>query len=371
MVVFRWMVLPVLAVCAFTAWLYVYVYRGTRFFLKKYSKMKQRILAVLITVLLIVPVRFSLLWFIFLAHFSVLLLLTELIFFTVSKIRKKELEGWLIAVRRSGIPALMLAAAVLGYGSYNMHHIVKTGFEVSTDKKLRTEGYKIALIADLHYGISLEHDGLAAVVEEIGKEKPDVVVLDGDIVDERTTKEQMEDAFATLGKISSTYGVFYVYGNHDKNFYSSSPDYTVEQLEAAVQEAGITILEDDAAKINSELVLLGRADRSYAPERMPVAELAAGQDENSVLVVLDHQPTGYDEIREAGCDMVLSGHTHAGQIWPLGLFARLFHLDEMSYGYEKADGLNMLVTSGMAGWGVPIRTQKHSEYMVITLKNKE
>lgn len=369
MLVFRWMVLPVLAVCAFTAWLYVCAYRGTGFFLNKWPKKKQRLLAVFITVLLVVPVRFSLLWFIFLAHFSVLLLLTELIFFIYAKTRKKEQKGWVLSVRRSGILALMLAAAVMGYGSYNMHHIEKTGFKVITDKTLSRE-YKIALIADLHYGISLSHDELVAVAEEIGNEQPDVVVLAGDIVDERTTKKQMEDAFATLGTISSTYGVYFTYGNHDKSLYSSSPNYTPAQIEAAVSEAGIKILEDEAALINSELVLLGRADRSYAPERLSANELANGQDKNSVWIVIDHQPACYDEVKEAGCDMILSGHTHAGQIWPLGLFARLLKLDEMSYGYEQSDGLWEVVTSGMAGWGIPIRTQNHSEYMLITLKSK-
>ncbi len=369
MLMFRWMVLPVLAVCACAAWLYYCACRGVEFFLKKCSKRKQRILAVLIVLLLVVPVRISIVWFIFLAHFCAFLLLTHIVFLIIKKVKKNDLPKAAAAVWHSGICGLVLAFLVLGYGSYNMKHVIKTEFEVTADKEIRPEGYKIALVADLHYGISLSREQLEAVAEKIGKDNPDIVVLDGDIVDERTTKEQMQEAFETLGKISSTYGIYFTYGNHDKSLYSSSPNYTVEELEAAMKAAGITILEDETAKVNSELVLLGRADRSYAPERKSVEELARGQDPDSLWVVIDHQPNGYDEIRQAGGDLVLSGHTHAGQIWPLGLFAKLFHLDEMSYGHEKQDNLDMVVTSGMAGWGIPIRTQKHSEYMLITIKN--
>ena len=63
----------------------------------------------------------------------------------------------------------------------------------------------------------------------------------------------------------------------------------------------------------------------------------------------------------------MSGHTHAGQIWPLGLFASLFHLDDMNYGYRQMDTMQALVTSGIAGWGFPIRTEKHCEYLIVNV----
>lgn len=368
MLVFRWMVLPALAVIAFTGYLFFSAYRGVGFFLKKWSKAKQRILAAVITVLLLVPMRGSLFWFIVLAHFAVMLLLVDLVFAIVKKVKKKELPKSAMVLWRSGIYAVFFTAVIVGYGRYNMNHVIKTEYEVTTDKKIREDGYRLALIADLHYGISLSHEGLLEVTEEISKENPDVVVLAGDIVDERTTLEQMKDAFATLGSISSTYGVYFTYGNHDKSLYSNTPNYTVEQLEEAAVAAGITILEDMAADINSELLLIGRADRSYASDRASVAELTARKNADNMWIVLDHQPADYDEVEKAGCDMVLSGHTHAGQIWPLGLFAQMFHLDEMSYGHENRNQMDMLVTSGMAGWGIAFRTEKHSEYVIISIR---
>lgn len=130
----------------------------------------------------------------------------------------------------------------------------------------------------------------------------------------------MQEAFEILGQIQSTYGVYYVYGNHDQNNYTSMPNYTKEQLDPAQK-----------------------------------------------WIVLDHQPAEYRQAAEAGCDLILSGHTHAGQIWSAGLFAALFHFDELNYGEKDVENLHAIVTSGIAGWGYPIRTERHSEYVVIQL----
>lgn len=65
-----------------------------------------------------------------------------------------------------------------------------------------------------------------------------------------------------------------------------------------------------------------------------------------------------------GTALILSGHTHAGQILPL------FHMNDLNYGYVKESNLNEIVTSKIAGWGYLIRTEKHSEYVIIDIKNK-
>ena len=71
-----------------------------------------------------------------------------------------------------------------------------------------------------------------------------------------------------------------------------------------------------------------------------------------------------------GTALILSCHTHAGQILPIGLISPLFHMNDSNYGYVKESNLNEIVTSGIAGWGDPIRTEKHSKYVIIDIKNK-
>ena len=112
------------------------------------------------------------------------------------------------------------------------------------------------LLSDLHYGVSMNDNNLQNVVNRISAEQADIVVLDGDIVDENTTSEQMQSAFRILGQADSTYGVYYVYGNHDKNNYAAKPNYSAEEMEDTITQAGIQILEDETTVINQEIALI-------------------------------------------------------------------------------------------------------------------
>lgn len=194
------------------------------------------------------------------------------------------------------------------------------------------------------------------------------MVLDGDIVDENTITAQMGSAFQILSTIDSKYGIYYTYGNHDKNNYATTPNYTADQLAETIKENSIQILEDDTTVINDEIALIGRADRGDgSADRQAISDLTSELNENQEWIVLDHQPSDYENVQKAGCDLILSGHTHAGQIWPAGLFASLFHFDELNYGKIQRENLNAVVTSGTAGWGYPIRTEKHLEYVVLNI----
>ena len=70
-------------------------------------------------------------------------------------------------------------------------------------------------------------------------------------------------------------------------------------------------------------------------------------------------------------DLSLSGHTHAGQIWPTGQLGELIGVNELNYGYRQDGDYQVIVSSGIGGWGYSIRTGGHSEYVVITLNTKK
>lgn len=322
-----------------------------------------------ITWLILPAVRIYGIWFIVLLHLTGFLLLTDGIVLIAREVRKKKewSKAW-TKVYRSGLIAVVLTAIVIGYGRYNIFHVVRTEYTVQTNKDIRDGGYRMVLLSDLHYGVSMDDHDLQKVVDRINKEKADIVVLDGDIVDESTTLKEMQSAFKILGQADSTYGIYYIYGNHDKNHYASEPNYSAEQLAKTIKENNIHILEDDTAVINDEIALIGRADRGDGNEsRQAIADLTSDLDAKQEWIVLDHQPSDYANVEKAGCDVILSGHTHAGQIWPAGLFASVFHFDELNYGEKQQGNLHALVTSGIAGWGYPIRTEKHSEYIVVNL----
>lgn len=162
----------------------------------------------------------------------------------------------------------------------------------------------------------------------------------------------MGSAFQILSTIDSKYGIYYTYGNHDKNNYATTPNYTADQLAETIKENSIQILEDDTTVINDEIALIGRAVRGdRSADRQAISDLTSELNENQEWIVLDHQSSDYENVQKAGCDLILSGHIHAGQIWPAGLFASLFHFDELNYGKIQRENLNAVVTSGTAGWG--------------------
>lgn len=370
LVMFLWVGLPILAMLLVTIYMYRKVRGMIACFLSECLEKKQKILSILICALLIIPAfRVNNIWFIILLHITAFLLVMDGIVLIAKKLHKVDFKSkrWQ-KVYKSGIVAVLLTAIVCGYGRYNMFHVIRTEYAIQTQKPIRAKGYKLVLLSDLHYGISLDNSGLQQVVDKINKENADLIILDGDIVDESTTLQQMQSAFHILGQAKSNYGIYYVYGNHDKNNYARVKNYTRETLATTIKKSGIHILEDNTALINQEIALIGRADRSdTAGNRKTISQLVKNLDQKQEWIVLDHQPCEYEKVEKAKVDLILSGHTHAGQIWPAGFFASLFHFDALNYGEKKQESLNAIVTSGIAGWGYPMRTERHSEYVVINM----
>ena len=267
--------------------------------------------------------------------------------------------------------SFIVVILLLIYGYINMQQVIGTNYTINTYKNIRNQGYKVAFISDLHYGLNMNGQKLKEYCDEIEEQKPDMVVLGGDIVDESTTLEEMNEAFTILSQIKSSYGTFYVYGNHDKAIYSSNNNYTVEQLNQAINNSGIVILEDDSFSINDEITITGRKDRAFNGEAVRKSSQKLAEDtnidKNKYNILVDHQPKELDESSEAGYDLMLSGHTHGGQIWPGGLFIKTFIKDTVNYGHANKNNMDIIVSSGIAGWGYAIRTEKHCEYVIVDI----
>ena len=94
-------------------------------------------------------------------------------------------------------------------------------------------------------------------------------------------------------------------------------------------------------------------------------------NQDKFILLLDHQPCALEAADRAGCDLMLSGHTHAGQIWPSGLISQGTGMVELNYGYRMMNHLQVIVSSGIAGWAYPVRTSKHCEYVIVTVERAE
>ncbi len=274
-------------------------------------------------------------------------------------------------IYRSGLLPLVITAFIMIYGTANMGNVVEKDYTIYTKKQIRSEGYTIVLVSDLHLGNSMDADKLKDVFVEIEQTQPDMIVLCGDIFDEQSKYTEMQKAAKIFGEAQSTYGTFYVYGNHDRASYRRNADFTPKQLEECFNSNGIQILTDDIYKINDEFTIIGREDARFAGMlgetggRESISELIGGVDSEDFILVLDHQPVEFEANISAGVDLQLSGHTHGGQIWPVGLISDLLGFGELNYGYKQIDDFQVIVSSGISGWGYPIRTGSQSEYVVV------
>lgn len=302
-----------------------------------------------------------------LLHIVVFALAVELINLPIrafSHKTKRTPEAW-NKIYKCGLVPILITALLISYGYWNIRNVKETYYTVYTEKTLPAGGYRILLIADLHYGNAVHLEELQEYCSRMSEEDADLVVLCGDLVDESTTRAELKEAFQQLGSIKSKYGVFYVFGNHDQSNYRNNSDYTEEDLRSVLQENDITVLEDTAYEIDSNLTLIGRKDRSELREAADA--LTAGLDQEKFLLMLDHQPQEYAEAEAAGIDLLLSGHTHAGQIWPAGLLIEPLGFADSCYGYTQSGSLQTIVTSGISAWGYPVRTEGRSEFAVIDL----
>lgn len=122
--------------------------------------------------------------------------------------------------------------------------------------------------------------------------------------------------------------------------------------------------------IGDWLTVIGRKDYSD-PDRVALGEIVAdinsvhGEEHGKILLMLDHQPVEYDIAEQEGIDLLVSGHTHYGQIAPAHLITGLIY--ENDYGYLRKENLHTIVTSGYGFWGPPIRIGSRAEVVLIWL----
>ncbi len=365
------LIIPVAIAIPVAIYLYHFFKRVLGFWRMDEQKTGRKVLAVILTIIFtFLAVNIWGLAAVIILHaiiISILLDLACVIWRRGNFPKKKVLRN----VYRCGLVPIVCSLIILGYGYYNMTHAREKAYTVHTEKNISRD-YKVAMMSDLHYETTMKAEKLKEYCAEIEAEKPDVLLLCGDIVDESTSLQGMMEALQILGSVKTTYGVYYVYGNHDMATYSASSEFGEIELAKQLIKSGIHILQDTSVALNDEFVLGGRMDLSYSrgddvPPRSSTKGIFSEKNKEAFTLLLDHQPVDLKENEEAGVDLQLSGHTHGGQIWPIGLISDLLGFGELNYGYEKSGDFQIIVSSGIGGWGYPIRTGCHSEYLMVTV----
>lgn len=296
-----------------------------------------------------------------LLHLVVFWLLCDLFACILSKIRKRPVRPAL-----TGTVAMVLCVLWLAVGYVADHHVWVTEYAFASEKVDRE--VRLVQISDSHIGATFDAAGFRKHIDTINALDPDAVLITGDFVDDDTSRADMLGACDALGQLTAPYGVFFVFGNHDKGYYRESRrGWTGGELREALTKNGVTILEDQAVDLGADLSVVGRKDRSVG-SRASADDLLSTVDHGRYIVVLDHQPHDYDAEAAAGADLVLSGHTHGGQFIPIRHVGEWLGENALRYGHERRENTDFVVTSGISNWAFRFKTGCRSEIVLITLR---
>ncbi len=294
---------------------------------------------------------------------GVIVFLHEVLFFLlfggvmriVTRISGKE-----SAVNWQGWLAIVSSVIYLAIGWYLLHHVWQTDYSLKTQKQL---DLRIAMFADSHLSTTFDGEGFARYMKTIEAQEPDIVLLPGDFVDDWSDKKDMLIACEAMGKMKVRYGVWFSYGNHDEGFFNNR-NFTAAELEQALRDNGIHILSDEYELVDDRFYVVGRKDYTMG-ERKDMTELLSGIDTSKYIIVLDHEPNDYDNEAASPADLVVSGHTHGGQLFPVTYVGEWFGINDRTYGYENRSGTDFIVTSGISDWEIQFKTGTKSEYVII------
>lgn len=260
-------------------------------------------------------------------------------------------------IAEAGGTILILLAVFLVWGSINAWSTVIRTHSIPIDKSIGTSTpLTIAVASDLHLGNIVGNRHLKKMVSQMNAMQPDVILLAGDVLDDSIEPFIRNSMSEQIKQLKARYGVYAVLGNHE--YYGGS----IKEYTDLMSSIGIKVLQDEVEEVAGTYIV-GRKDKTAeameAYGRQSVSSLLEGLDLTRPVIMMDHQPTGFDVAAQAGVDVLLSGHTHRGQIAPNHwITKRLFELD---WGYLRKDNLHVVVSSGYGTWGPPIRLASRSE----------
>jgi len=266
---------------------------------------------------------------------------------------------------RLGLGTVALVSCLVVAGHINALNTQIRKFSLSIPKKITgSHSMRIVMASDIHLGALIGENREAKLVRLINAQKPDLVLLCGDLVDGDIASVLRKNLGKHLQEIKSVMGVYAIPGNHE---YIGGIQKTLPYLESI----NIKELRDKVLVLPNGVQVIGRDDhdnRQMGEEnrRKTLKELMVGLDKTFPVIVMNHQPFNLEEAVDEGVDLQFSGHTHHGQLWPLNYITKAVF--ELSWGYLKKGNTNFYVSSGFGSWGPPVRLGNTPEVVVFDLK---
>lgn len=271
------------------------------------------------------------------------------------------LRRWSLLLRRAAIGAAAVLVTCAFY--QGLRAPVVTAYEVRVAGLPQSlDGTLIAVLTDLHLGNQRGNDWMEARVEQVRALNPDLVVMVGDQVDSEMAEP--EALGVVLRRLESPLGIWAVTGNHD---FHGDLGENIKHFEAG----GVKWLRDEVTMLAPGLYLAGIDDLGRAMRRgdgtaeAKVADVLRQAPSDAATIFLSHTPTAVEQAAESGAALMLSGHTHGGQIWPFGyLVQRVF---PRMIGTHQIEDMTLIVSRGAGSWGPRMRLWHPGEILAVSL----
>lgn len=255
-----------------------------------------------------------------------------------------------------------VAVGVTAYGAYEAANPSITRFELSSPElPSEFDGVEVALVTDLHAGAVRSADFTQQVVDLVGEQQPDLVIIAGDLVDGTAARYSPE--LAPLADLEAPLGVFATTGNHE--MFEDTVNWVT-----AFEDVGLDVLRNESVTLQqggASIVLAGVDDATGEGVFAPDYDAAlAGVDAAGFTLLAAHQPVQALDVEGRGVDLQVSGHTHGGQMWPIN---HLVPLEQpMLEGRADIAGTPVITSRGAGAWGPAIRVAAPPEVPIITLR---
>lgn len=226
--------------------------------------------------------------------------------------------------------------------------------------KEHLKGFTIVQLTDIHIGNLTTIARIRHIARTVNELKPDLIVITGDLFDGFNGDEE-KDALL-LKSLTAPHGVIVIPGNHE--YYSG-----IDTFLRISKDNGAIILKDSIHVMDNGITIVGfdDYDRRYADKKRPPAqEIVANAPADSLLIALRHRPLYFNEAKESGVFLQLSGHTHAGQVPPMDLM--VFFAYKFPVGLYKVGNSYQYTSPGTGTWGPPMRLFSRNEISVFELK---
>jgi len=306
-------------------------------------------------------------WFAFLLYFLLSLLLIDII---------RLFDGWFhflpdfihnnyeLTKRVTAIIVVVIVGLIVFLGNLNKRDIQIRNLEITIPKgESKLDELNVVMASDIHLSPIDGEKLLTEIVDKMNSLNPDIILLAGDIVDDKASVLDERNIGESFRKLKSKYGVYSINGNHE---FINGVDSCVRYAE----KFGIKFLRDSYLLIDSSFYVIGREDSAMpqfsGKQRKSLDEIVKTISTNHPKILLDHTPFKLEQAEQNKIDLQLSGHTHHGQMWPVNLITKMIY--EVSWGYKIKGNTHYYVSCGAGTWGPPVRTGSSSEIVNIKIK---